>query len=54
MDILAGIGIFVCLVGGIIFFSGDFRHFGDIEKQCESQGYIQNSTTRIICHKETK
>lgn len=41
-------------VFGTIFIAGDFRHFDDITKQCVEQGYIQNRTTRIICHKEVQ
>ena len=37
---------------GIERFAVDYRHFGDIVKQCEKQGYIQNTTTRIQCKVE--
>lgn len=36
----------------LVFNFGDYRLFDDIQKQCETQGYIQNKTTRIICKKE--
>ena len=41
-------------VRGIVYTITDFRHFGTVEKQCNSQGYIQNETVRINCQVEEK
>lgn len=37
---------------GGIFLVGDFREFRDIVQKCETQGYIQNNKTTVICAKE--
>jgi uncharacterized protein HemY len=39
-------------ITGIIYTSADFRYWGEVEKQCKSQGYIQNQTVRINCQVE--
>jgi len=48
--------IFAVLLGlatlGAGFLVMDFRLFNDVVAQCERQGYIQNTTTRIFCSKE--
>ena len=46
------IGLITLAVFGVAFLAMDFRHFSDVTKQCEKQGFIQNSTTRIQCRVE--
>lgn len=36
-------------VGSAVFWSNDYRHFSNIQKQCAERGYIQDNNTRIIC-----
>ena len=51
-DILAMFIVFIFVVlaaFGVTFIEGDYRHFKDVAKQCEQQGYIQDNQTRIIC-----
>lgn len=52
-------GVVVVIVAGFILSAigaghlvMDFRHFDEITKQCEEQGYIQNKTVRIKCQKD--
>lgn len=57
MDDMFG-AVVVIVVGTLLAIMGaahlvmDFRHFDEIKKQCEEQGYIQNQTVRIKCQKE--
>lgn len=48
----------VCVVALAIvltfFLTSDFRHFNRIVKQCDENGFIQNETIRVICHREEK
>ena len=46
-------GVFTLAVFGCMFLAMDYRHFSDVAKQCEKQGFIQNNTTRIQCRVET-
>ena len=46
------IGFMTLAVFGAMFLVMDFRHFSDVAKQCDKQGYIQNETTRIQCRVE--
>lgn len=39
---------------GAIFLSNDFRHFNHIVEQCEKNGFVQNETIRVMCHREEK
>lgn len=39
---------------GTIFLASDFRHFNRIVKQCDENGFIQNETIRVMCHREEK
>jgi hypothetical protein len=34
---------------GVMYLAMDFRHYNEVVKQCNEQGYIQNKTTRIKC-----
>jgi hypothetical protein len=34
---------------GVVFLSMDFRHYNEVARQCNEQGFIQNKTTRIKC-----
>ncbi len=46
-----GSGFIIVLL--VVFLSlFDFREFITIKKQCETQGFIQNYTTRINCSLE--
>jgi len=38
--------------GSIVFWSNDYRHFSNIQKQCSERGYIQDNNTRINCNIE--
>ena len=44
--------VFILAGVGVVHIASDYRHFNDIAKQCEQQGYIQNETTRIQCKVE--
>ena len=45
--------LFLILSGlSIAFIASDFRDFNLIKKECNTQGYIQNDTTRIYCKVE--
>ena len=46
------IGLITFAVFGVVFLAMDYRHFSDVTKQCEKQGFIQNNTTRIQCRVE--
>ena len=46
------IGLTTLAIFGVVFLVMDFRHFSDVVKQCEKQGFIQNNTTRIQCRVE--
>ena len=46
------VGVFVLAIFGGLFLAMDYRHFSDVAKQCEKQGFIQNNTTRIQCRVE--
>ena len=46
------IGLITLAVFGVVFLAMDYRHFSDVTKQCEKQGFIQNNTTRIQCRVE--
>lgn len=46
------IGLITLAVFGVVFLAMDYRHFSDVAKQCEKQGFIQNNTTRIQCRVE--
>ena len=46
------VGAFVLAFFGVVFLAMDYRHFSDVAKQCEKQGFIQNNTTRIQCRVE--
>lgn len=37
---------------GLAMVTADYRHFLNIQEQCESTGYIQNDITRITCSVE--
>ena len=39
---------------GVMHVSVDYRHFNVIIKRCESQGFIQDKHTRIICTVEER
>ena len=49
MGIVVLVLVLVLAVFGAIHMSMDFRHFNEIAKQCNEQGYIQNKTVRIKC-----
>lgn len=55
-DFTLGLVVFslglVLAMFGVMHFAMDFRHFTEIAKQCDKQGYIQNETTRIQCRVE--
>jgi len=38
---------------GVFHISKDFRHYDQILRQCQKQGFIQNETTRITCKVES-
>ena len=41
-----------CILITFIFLLFDWRMFYEVAKQCESVGFIQNHSTRIICSLE--
>jgi len=45
-------GICILAVVGGIHLAMDFRHYNELYKQCQEQGFIQNETTRITCKVE--
>lgn len=56
MDAVIG-WIFAILLAGasfttVLFVTTDYRDFDKVVKQCTSQGFIQDSKTRITCSPE--
>ena len=49
MGIVVIVLALVLAVFGALHLSMDFRHYNEVFKQCNEQGYIQNKTTRIKC-----
>ena len=49
--ILISLALF-CIAITFVFFLFDWRLFDSVAKQCESVGFIQNHSTRIICSLE--
>lgn len=46
------LGVFAVVVLaciGVFMLTGDYRHFDTITQHCKTQGYVQNTTTRITC-----
>jgi hypothetical protein len=50
--VVMGALVLALAIIGVVHLTMDFRLFKQVVEQCEQQGYIQNDTTRIVCHKE--
>lgn len=48
------IAMLVLAIAGVMYLAMDFRHFNEVVKQCNEQGYIQNKTVRISCTVDKK
>lgn len=56
-DLFALIVIVVVVVlatVGVYTLNADVRHFNNVIRDCRTQGYVQDKTTRLICYVEPK